>query len=997
MNSRSQRRANQKRPANALLALLLAVCLFGTLTLPVFAQDGEGVSLQQAEPASTVETAAPDDGQDPDEETPTQTGDPAALQGETGETEQTDETEPAAPQDGTEETDETEPSDPATPETAQPGDTVALQQVMNFAQGDLTVQVSIEGDAVVAEAPLAEPAQAERIDAQNVEPVQAYARSAANVATAENAAQETPADQATLQVAVLPQSEPEYQQARDYLRENGSEDVLSLSAMRLDFYYQDQPLDVSACTVTLTIDAGDTLVQQARQVAAEADAAQDAKVGVEFVALQSRNGQAEKLQSAFVDGDADQAPQLDVTLTGAQPVLMVARSEFANPKFTVQYYAYLEVTEKSNDGYLKIIDTSADGDGDGGNLPENGVEPNVTGLFLANDNNIVDGKRKIRTHTELKELYTANNYQYWKAPNLPYVNVFRENGNYKATEVWVLEEGKSADSTNRDDWRIIRVTDPSQILLTNDTTASNTGNTIVITEGTVLRLVAEQTKSPYENDVVFYDYDITDDGRTTWDGKDGSHGINRSDNYSGVGAKLAFGNANTGTGLSMETWNGNYLNQYNRQDPNNSSSPEIGYNGCTFGLVKTLDRNGYIQYDDNVNAPKLFNDGDANGKTTYNGWKLGFNRVGDTYTLTSVKNDKGVEELKGLEYFNNPATGSTVYTHIWTNNFWPMDNHPSKDGLTGENGNRHDYVGYDGNQLYPPSDDGIAHNNMFGMQYVIDFTLTEDYVGPLEYYFFGDDDMWVFLTGPDNESQLVCDIGGVHSSVGAYINLWDYIDIDGTDKTGEYKLTFFYTERGLSGSTCYMQFTLPSVSSGDITYQNAQLQIEKEVEGESDPNQEFEFTIEIKNADDSTPTSVYLIERFDVNNDPVEEDPPAMIRNGQGTFKLKDGEMAIIRYLQHGTKYTITETNCPGYVVDTYLDETRTGTTIVTQDNVERKVEGTIQPGINGTVKFVNKVLPELPNTGGNGTALYTLGGGTLLAFALWYAARRKKAGASRL
>src|SRR5699024_3176274 len=123
------------------------------------------------------------------------------------------------------------------------GDTVALQQVMNFAQGDLTVQVSIEGDAVVAEAPLAEPAQAERIDAQNVEPVQAYARSAANVATAENAAQETPADQATLQVAVLPQSEPEYQQARDYLRENGSEDVLSLSAMRLDFYYQDQPLD----------------------------------------------------------------------------------------------------------------------------------------------------------------------------------------------------------------------------------------------------------------------------------------------------------------------------------------------------------------------------------------------------------------------------------------------------------------------------------------------------------------------------------------------------------------------------------------------------------------------------------------------------------------------------------------------------------------------------------------------------------------------------------
>ena len=60
----------------------------------------------------------------------------------------------------------------------------------------------------------------------------------------------------------------------------------------------------------------------------------------------------------------------------------------------------------------------------------------------------------------------------------------------------------------------------------------------------------------------------------------------------------------------------------------------------------------------------------------------------------------------------------------------------------------------------PYSDDGQNHNSFFGMQYAVTFTLTEDYVGPLEYYFFGDDDMWVFL-----DRQLVCDIGGVHSSV----------------------------------------------------------------------------------------------------------------------------------------------------------------------------------------------------------------------------------------
>ena len=67
--------------------------------------------------------------------------------------------------------------------------------------------------------------------------------------------------------------------------------------------------------------------------------------------------------------------------------------------------------------------------------------------------------------------------------------------------------------------------------------------------------------------------------------------------------------------------------------------------------------------------------------------------------------------------------------------------------------------------------------------------------------------MWVFLTDPDRNSQLVCDIGGVHSSVGEYVDLWDYIN---KGSEGEYILTFFYTERGLSGSTCWMQFTLPS-------------------------------------------------------------------------------------------------------------------------------------------------------------------------------------------
>ena len=100
------------------------------------------------------------------------------------------------------------------------------------------------------------------------------------------------------------------------------------------------------------------------------------------------------------------------------------------------------------------------------------------------------------------------------------------------------------------------------------------------------------------------------------------------------------------------------------------------------------------------------------------------------------------------------------------------------------------------------------------------------------------------------ETKLICDIGGVHSSVGEYVNLWDYVGKDkGTifennpdyltteDDESEhgiahYKLDFFYTERGASGSTCWMQYTLPSVRSATSTQTEDELrrlEIKKEV------------------------------------------------------------------------------------------------------------------------------------------------------------------------
>src|SRR5699024_10958521 len=143
-----------------------------------------------------------------------------------------------------------------------------------------------------------------------------------------------------------------------------------------------------------------------------------------------------------------------------------------------------------------------------------------------------------------------NEYDYFNAPSLTYVNIFRDNGNYTANEVWVLKDGKDASSTNEADWDVYKgIVGATELHFTNNPDKASDANTIYIKDGTVIRLVANQTTSDYNNDVTFYDYDITDDGSTTWDSTNGQHGINSGSNYSGSGAKLAFGNKNTGTGL----------------------------------------------------------------------------------------------------------------------------------------------------------------------------------------------------------------------------------------------------------------------------------------------------------------------------------------------------------------------------------------------------------------------------------------------------------------
>ncbi|MBM6816851.1 fibro-slime domain-containing protein [Olsenella uli] len=817
-----------------------------------------------------------------------------------------------------------QPADDVTAEGADADDTVTLDNTLTYEAEDYTVAVKVSGEATVSE---------DAMPAKEAEGL-------------------------SMETVALDASTPEYQAAEAYVEDSDPESVISVSALEFEFVYNGQALDVSDCEVTAEVTPSDKLQEAANAIETDEDTSDEAEVGVALTALQSaESSEAEELDTVLVEKDATERPTMTLALDAAAPALQLVAREALNPTFTVQYYANLTTLVRNDDGYLRILDTSGNGDGTGGNLPTNGGSLPQTGLYVEDDGSL-------ESTTTLMQLYKEKSFNYFDAPGLPYVNIFRDNGNYTAKEVWVLKDGKLASSTNPDDWETYGpIGQATELHFTNNPDKKDDPDTIYIEDGMVIRLVADQTESNYNNAATFYDYDITNDGRNTWDGTNGAHGINSNSNYQGTGAKLAFGNANTGTGLDNQTWNGNTLNKYNN----------ASIEGCTFGLVKGLDDQGHIVYADDISAPKLFDDGSAIGKREITNYSLDFNRAGDTYTLSAVSG-AGLDNLENFTRLDRYVNGEMFWQNrvIYTNNFWPMDGNQGTDGLTGEYYNRGDFVGYGGNDMYPPSDDSKAHNNLFGMVYSVNFKLTEDYVGPLEYYFFGDDDMWVFLDG-----RLICDIGGVHSSVGMYVNLWDYIK---QGDAGEHTLKFYYTERGLSGSTCYMQFTLPSVSSNTPSYQNSQLKVQKEVVGSADPNTEFSFDISIEHENEVVEGSDYSIVRYDAEGNRVES---SLLTGGKGSFKLKANEYVIIDYLQHGTKYTIKETGAEGFEVSNQIDY---GTT-----NKSETVVGTIAPGISNFVLFTNTARPKLPDTGGPGALIFTLGGAAVIATGLTYGFYQRK------
>lgn len=251
--------------------------------------------------------------------------------------------------------------------------------------------------------------------------------------------------------------------------------------------------------------------------------------------------------------------------------------------------------------------------------------------------------------------------------------------------------------------------------------------------------------------------------------------------------------------------------------PTKDANNYTGGDSTIPGLLKKIDDKGNVIF--NYAEPGFFVDSNYSIKyraswnsraeerflrKVYKNYTLVFDRNGDTYTLSGVE-DGG----------KNWVTGAG-------NNFYPLDKVlPS----------------------YEESERGNNHNNYFGMRYDVTFKIG-DYVGPLNYEFTGDDDLWVVLDG----EKIVIDLGGIHSAAKGTVDLWQYIgeaaNLSEAQKQQTHTLTILYMERGAGASNCEMKFTLPSakIQQVDKTKMTNISFYKTDAEGNALPGAQFRLT-----------------------------------------------------------------------------------------------------------------------------------------------------------
>lgn len=279
---------------------------------------------------------------------------------------------------------------------------------------------------------------------------------------------------------------------------------------------------------------------------------------------------------------------------------------------------------------------------------------------------------------------------------------------------------------------------------------------VQVVSDTVVRIYYTPKSSTESGDVVFYDYQINPGNN--------KKGINDSSHYPE--------NSKENKRMIMGTKDQANLGDHKEAVGDNKYNANTYNNGnVTTGLVTGLSSD-YKTVSWKLDQPGFFTDdhlGENEGKQKHTDYKLVFSKTGNNYKLTRVK------QPGDNNFFNCKEDGSEFF--------------PLKDPI---------YDGTEGGKYY------------FGMRYDIEFKLG-DYVGPLNYEFTGDDDLWVLLDG-----EVVIDVGGIHDAIKKDTDLWEDLGFkDGarpsTDeqKNKTHRITVLYMERGAGKSNCKMNFTIP--------------------------------------------------------------------------------------------------------------------------------------------------------------------------------------------
>ena len=345
---------------------------------------------------------------------------------------------------------------------------------------------------------------------------------------------------------------------------------------------------------------------------------------------------------------------------------------------------------------------------------------------------------------------------------------------YSADERTILVGGKINDYTKAKNWEVSKVK-------VNDAEVDKDKKIEVAQDSTIEVYYTPKHNDNFQGPTSFYDYTVK-----AGEGYDENTGkwTQYSFNMLGDAAKGDNGNQKITSGKmdhNYDSYKYNFTVDSGYDEHENKIEAEVNNYKENVkrigGLLKEVEDNGKGAVKFNYPEPGFFVDQDAtatiNNNETYlrrviKDYKLVFDQNGDSYKLTKVIDKNGDQR----------ATAGS--------NFFPLDGVPRSE----------------------KSDDG-NHNYFFGMRYDVTFKIG-DYVGPLNYTFTGDDDLWVVLDG----KKIVIDLGGIHQVAKKEVNLWDYVK---HKDENEHTLTILYMERGAYESNCQMEFTLPSARISEVT------------------------------------------------------------------------------------------------------------------------------------------------------------------------------------